>query len=77
MFVYRNLIDGTEHLALGKGKILKNKNTLVRMHSLNIISDLFIQDNKDLSKSIELISKNNNGVIVIIRNPDKEMKKRV
>ena len=46
------------------------------MHSLNIISDLFIQDNKDLSKSIELISKNNNGVIVIIRNPDKEMKKK-
>ena len=76
MFVYRNLIDGTEHLALVKGKILKNKNTLVRMHSLNIISDLFIQDNKDLSKSIELISKNNNGVIVIIRNPDKEMKKK-
>ena len=76
MFVYRNLIDGTEHLALVKGKILKNKNTLVRMHSLNIISDLFSHDNKDLSKSIELISKNNSGVLVIIRNPDKEMKKR-
>ena len=76
MFVYRNVIDGTEHLALVKGKIQKNKNTLVRMHSLNLIYDLLDNNEKDLEKSIEIISKNNSGIIVIIRNPDKELKKK-
>ena len=76
LFVYKNLIDETEHLVLVKGKITKNKSVLVRMHSLNIISDLLDLKNKDLEKSIEIISKNNQGVIVIVRNPDKEMKKK-
>ncbi len=75
MFIYKNLIDGNEHLALVKGNIIKNKNVLVRMHRLNIISDILDFKNKDLEKSIEIISKNNSGVIVIIRNPVKEMKK--
>ncbi len=76
LFVYKNLIDETEHLVLVKGKITKNKSVLVRMHSLNIISDLLDLKNKDLEKSIEIISKNDHGVIVIVRNPDKEMKKK-
>ncbi len=46
------------------------------MHSLNIISDLLDLKNKDLEKSIEIISKNDHGVIVIVRNPHKEMKKK-
>ena len=40
LFVYKNLIDETEHLVLVKGKITKNKSVLVRMHSLNINSYL-------------------------------------
>ncbi len=75
MFIYKNLIDGTEHLAIVKGKIIKKKNVLVRMHSLNIISDIFDINNKDLEKSMEIISKNDAGVVVLIRNPEKEMKK--
>ncbi len=75
MFVYKNRIDGNEHLALVKGNILKNRNILVRMHRLNIISDILDFKNKDLEKSIDIISKNDTGVIVIIRNPEKEMKK--
>ena len=75
MSIYKSLIDGNKHLALVKGNIIKNKNVLVRMHRLNIISDILDFKNKDLEKSIEIISKNNAGVIVIIRNPEKEMKK--
>ncbi len=75
MFIYQSLIDGNKHLALVKGNLIKNKNVLVRMHRLNIISDILDFKNKDLEKSIEIISKNNAGVIVIIRNPEKEMKK--
>ena len=40
LFIYKNIIDGTEHIALLKGKILSNQNILVRMHSLNIFSDV-------------------------------------
>tara|TARA_B100000579_G_scaffold62324_1_gene45670 strand:- start:1165 stop:1566 length:402 start_codon:yes stop_codon:yes gene_type:complete len=73
MYVYQNIIDGTEHLALVRGNISEQKNTLVRMHSLNILSDLLDHKNKDLENAIEIISKLNHGVIVLIRNPRKEL----
>lgn len=76
MFTYKNLIDETEHLALVKGKIINHENILVRMHSLNIISDLLDLENRDLEKSIEIICRQNCGVIVIIRNPKKEILKK-
>lgn len=76
MFVYKNLIDETEHLALVKGKIMRNKNIFVRMHSLNIISDILDFENKELENSIDYISKNKCGIIVLVRNPEKEMKKK-
>ena len=71
--IYKNIIDGTEHLALVKGKVSPSKNILVRMHSLNIYSDLLDPENEVLSKSINIISKEENGIIVIIRNPKKEL----
>ena len=43
------------------------------MHSLNIYSDLLDPKNHILSKSIDIISKEENGIIVIIRNPKKEL----
>ena len=73
MFIYKNTIDNTEHIALMKGKVIKGKDILVRMHSLNIFSDLLNAKNDDLKKAIDIISKNDNGVIVIIRNPKKEL----
>ena len=47
------------------------------MHSINIISDILDLENKDLERSIDFISKNKCGVIVLVRNPKKEMKKKV
>ena len=73
MFIYKNTIDNTEHIALMKGKVIKDKDILVRMHSLNIFSDLLNTKNDDLKKAIDIISKNDNGIIVIIRNPKKEL----
>ncbi|MFL2675610.1 MAG: 3,4-dihydroxy-2-butanone-4-phosphate synthase [Alphaproteobacteria bacterium] len=73
MFIYKNTIDNTEHIALMKGKVIKGKDILVRMHSLNIFSDLLNAKNDDLKKAIDIISKNDNGIIVIIRNPKKEL----
>ena len=45
------------------------------MHSLNIFSDLLSNKTSDLQKSISILSKSNNGVLVIIRNPRKELRK--
>ena len=73
MFIYKNIIDNTEHIALVKGKINKNEDILVRMHSLNIFADLLNPQNHNLEKAIEIISKNENGIVVIIRNPKKEL----
>ena len=76
MHIYKNLIDNTEHLALVRGKINRDDITHVRMHSLNIFADFLNQKNNDLEKSIEIISKQESGIIVIIRNPKKELEKR-
>jgi len=73
MFIYKNTIDNTEHIALMKGKVIKGKDILVRMHSLNIFSDLLNQKNDELKKAIDIISQDENGIIVIIRNPKKEL----
>jgi 3,4-dihydroxy 2-butanone 4-phosphate synthase/GTP cyclohydrolase II len=41
MVIYRNLIDGTEHIALVKGRIASGQPTLVRVHSVDLATDLF------------------------------------
>ncbi len=74
-FCYFNVIDGTEHFALIKGNIDENKETLVRVQKLNYISDLFkgklesINKNQEfaIDKVMKEMDKNENGVIVIIR----------
>lgn len=38
--VFRNNLDGTEHIALVKGEISPDTNTLVRVHRLDLFSDL-------------------------------------
>ena len=43
------------------------------MHSLNIFADLLNPQNHNLEKAIEIISKNENGIVVIIRKPKKEL----
>lgn len=38
--VYRNIIDGGEHVALVKGEVRSDKNTLVRVHQVDLTADL-------------------------------------
>ena len=69
------MIDSTQHIVLVKGKIKAENITNVRMHTFNMYSDflsIYSSKNSQLSKSMEYISKTN-GVIVIIRNPKKEL----
>jgi 3,4-dihydroxy 2-butanone 4-phosphate synthase/GTP cyclohydrolase II len=73
LVIYRSKVDGIEHIALVKGKINKATPTLVRMHHLNIFSDC-LEDTENpktgsLAKALKKISKSENGVIVVIRQP--------
>lgn len=38
--VYRNLIDGGEHIAIVKGKVRQSETTLVRVHQVDLTADL-------------------------------------
>lgn len=71
--IYRSIIDNVEHIALIKGKINQDQTTLVRMHHLNITSDCLDNscDPKTgiLNRALKKINKNNNGVLVLIRQP--------
>ncbi len=75
--IYRSQVDNSEHIALVKGNIDEAAPTLVRMHHLNIFSDCLddAQSSKNglLKKALQKISRNENGVIVIIRQPQEPL----
>ena len=74
--IYENILDSTQHLVLLKGLISKNTCNLVRMHTFNIFDDIldfYSSGSSDLSKCMKIINKHGSGVIVIIRNPRKEL----
>ena len=76
LYIYLNLIDNTEHLVLIKGKSFKNETVLVRMHTFDFSKDfLGIKDSKnsELVLCLKRINKEGKGVIVILRNPKKEL----
>ena len=70
-YVYFNKVEYAEHIALVKGEISPSTPVLVRMHSFSLGSDaLGSVDAKDagvLQKSMEMIGKEGNGIIVVIR----------
>lgn len=74
--LYRSKLEYAEHLALVKGEITPDKPVLVRMHQLDVLSDvLFAEDSpktSQLQKSMEIINKEGRGVIVILRTPNKQ-----
>ena len=71
VIIYKNKVDGSEHLALIKGKINSKKPVMVRMHHLNLFDDMLGEKknskNGILQKAMQKIAKNENGVIIIIR----------
>lgn len=69
--IYKSKVNNVEHLALVKGKIDGAKPILVRMHHLNIFSDVLDDKKNDrsgiLQKAMKKIAEEKSGVIVIIR----------
>lgn len=67
---YKNILDDQVHIALQLGKITKDKDTLVRVHSQCLTGDVFGSHRCDcgeqLQKSMEIISKEGTGVILYL-----------
>lgn len=70
LHVYRNALDGIEHIAIVKGDISGPEPVLVRMHSANLLADVLGAKGGSgdlLHKSMRLIGAEGRGVIVLIR----------
>jgi 3,4-dihydroxy 2-butanone 4-phosphate synthase / GTP cyclohydrolase II len=66
--VYRNAVDGTEHMALVKGEISGADNVLVRLHSECLTGDVFGSERCDcgdqIRQSLRRIDQQGSGVLV-------------
>ncbi|MES2096645.1 MAG: 3,4-dihydroxy-2-butanone-4-phosphate synthase [Pseudomonadota bacterium] len=66
---YYNKATGTEQIALIKGRIDPDKPTMVRMHSMNVFTDMFGEEGPRgdlLARSMELIGQAGSGVVVLL-----------
>ncbi|EGF90462.1 3,4-dihydroxy-2-butanone 4-phosphate synthase [Asticcacaulis biprosthecium C19] len=76
LFVYRNQLDGSEHLALVTHMPQAGKPTLVRMHQLDIASDVLAGFGESMrpgyvEKALQIMSEHDGpAVMVLLRDPD-------
>lgn len=77
LHLYVSELEYSEHIALVKGDISFDKPILVRMHASNLLNDslgdIYENRHNDLKRSMEIISQHGNGVVVIIREPKKNI----
>ena len=69
--VYGTTVEYSEHIALIKGDITTEEPVMVRMHSMNLLEDLLGDEHRQrggaLQNAMELIGKEERGVVVVIR----------
>ena len=70
--VFENLLDGSEHFALIKGKIKKGIIPRLRVISSNVVENYLINQNlpNSFNKTLSYFKKFNNCVLVFIRDPN-------
>jgi 3,4-dihydroxy 2-butanone 4-phosphate synthase/GTP cyclohydrolase II len=72
MIVYVNTVEYAEHIALVKGDIAGGGPVMVRMHALNVLSDVLGDTHGspgDLTAAMRAIGEAGRGVVVMIREP--------
>ncbi len=73
MYVYANIVEYAEHIALVKGDLSEGGPVMVRVHALNIIDDVLgdIKSGKagELRGAMKMIGNSERGVLVLIRDP--------
>ena len=72
IIIFKNIIDQSEHIALVKGIINPNKTILVRVHALDLLSDVLGNQSTDrngseLSSAMKTIANKGDGIIILIR----------
>ena len=77
IIIFKNIIDNSEHMALVKGVIDTNHSVLVRVHALDLLSDVLgdqfsNRSGSELSIAMKTIASNKNGVIILIRDTSPE-----
>ena len=83
LVAYIDKIEGRTHYAMVKGQINRNQPTLVRVHMLDSLGDLFFSQREPIAwplrKAMEAINKSPAGVVVILsqHNDAKEVMERV
>jgi 3,4-dihydroxy 2-butanone 4-phosphate synthase/GTP cyclohydrolase II len=74
LMLYRNVVEGVEHVALVHGKVEPSRPTLVRMHQVDFAADLLghVESRQDyVPRAMRLISADSTaGVIVFLRDPE-------
>jgi 3,4-dihydroxy 2-butanone 4-phosphate synthase/GTP cyclohydrolase II len=74
VIVYRNTLDGVEHLAFVKGRVLGDRATLVRMHRLDLFADALAEAGGRaglIPRAMARLSEApEGGVLVVVRDPD-------
>ena len=74
LMLYKNTIEGNEHVALVHGKIEPGKPTLVRMHQVDFAADLLghVESRQSyIPQALKAISEHGGaGVTVFLRDPD-------
>ncbi len=73
LHVFRNILNDRKHIALTMGT-LDEKPTLVRVHSENLLSDIFhssdISSHRSLDSALKRIAAEKHGVILYMEQPD-------
>jgi len=72
IIIYKNIINQSEHIALVKGIINPDETVLVRVHALDLLSDVLgnqatDRNGSELSCAMETIANKGDGIIILIR----------
>jgi 3,4-dihydroxy 2-butanone 4-phosphate synthase/GTP cyclohydrolase II len=74
MVLFRNALDGVEHVALVKGAIRPDRATLVRMHRVDFAADVMgeagARSGLVEAAMAEIAAAEEGGVLVLLRDPD-------
>ncbi len=70
--IFENIIDGSEHFALIKGKLKKNITPRLRVISSNVVENYLINQKipNSFNRTINYFKKFNNCVLIFIRDPN-------
>ncbi|WP_330704974.1 3,4-dihydroxy-2-butanone-4-phosphate synthase [Novosphingobium resinovorum] len=69
LLTYRNKVDGTDNFVLQKGEVIPDGETLVRMHTASLLSDLLGEQGpreRAIPLAMEKIAKKGTGLIVLL-----------